>query len=49
MLFLIYMFKEQNLAEKGQIWGKIFLKVELRGVHGVCFLQVYTPADLLFF
>ena len=25
--------KRTNLAEAGQIWRKIFLKVELRGVH----------------
>ena len=40
-LFLICTFKEPHLAETGQIWRKIFFKIELCGVHGVCFFQVW--------
>ena len=42
---LFFMFKVANLAENLRIWRKIFLKVELRGVHGVCFFQVCHGAE----
>ena len=32
--------KFANLAENLQIWRKVFFKIELRGVHGVCFFLV---------
>ena len=38
-LFLFCLFKEPNLAEKGQIWKKMFLKVELHRVHRVLFFS----------
>ena len=36
-LFLICMFKEPNLAEKRTHFAENHLKVELQGVHTVCF------------
>ena len=46
---LICTFKEPNLAKKGQIWRKICLKVELRGVHGVRFFQVCLQYIMVYF
>ena len=40
-LFLICTFKDPNLAEKLTNLAENLKKVELHGVHGVCFFQVW--------